>query len=91
METAQPAGQSASNRSRSLHLAGMRLVRRERLRVTAAPSLLVKVLAALVMGALAVPTVAIVIALLPLFIVGAIVAGFLGALVGIFLRTARSF
>ena len=74
-----------------MHLAGMRLVRRERLHVRAAPSLLVKVLGALVMGALAVPTVAIVNALLPLFIVGAIVAVFLGALVGIFLRTARSF
>ena len=73
-----------------MQIAGIRAVRRERLRVWATPSLLVKVLGALVMGALAVPTVAIVIVLLPLFIVGAIVAAFLGALVGIFLRTARS-
>ena len=73
-----------------MQIVGIRAVRRERLRVWAAPSLLVKVLGALVMGALAVPTVAIVIVLLPLFIVGAIVAAFLGALVGIFLRTARS-
>ena len=74
-----------------MQIAGIRLVECGRLRARAAPSLLVQVLAALVMGALAVPTVAIVIALLPLFIVGAIVAVFLGALVGIFLRTARSF
>ena len=74
-----------------MQFAGISLVRRERLRVSAAPSLLVKVLGVLVMGALAVPTVAIVIVLLPLFIVGAIVAGFLGAMVAIFLRTARSF
>ena len=74
-----------------MQIAGIRLVEHGRLRVWAAPSLLVKVLGALVMGALAVPTIAIVIVLLPLFIVGAIVAAFLGALVGIFLRTARSF
>ena len=74
-----------------MNFTGIRVVRRERLRVGAAPSLLVKVLGALVMGALAVPTVTIVIMLLPLFIVGALVAAFLGALVAIFLRTARSF
>ena len=73
-----------------MHIAGIRLVEHGRLRARAAPSLLVKVLGVLVMGALAVPTVAIVVVLLPLFIVGAIVAGFLGALVAIFLRAARS-
>ena len=73
-----------------MHIAGIRLVERGRLRARAAPSLLVKVLGVLVMGALAVPTVAIVIVLLPLFIVGAIVAGFLGAMVAIFLRASRA-
>ena len=73
-----------------MNFTSIRVVRRERPRAGAAPSLLVKVLGALVMGALAVPTVAIVIVLLPLFIVGALVAAFMGALVAIFLRVARS-
>ena len=65
-----------------MSFAYIRAARRERFRAGAAPALLVKVLGALVMGVLAVPTVAIVIVLLPLFIVGALVA--------IFLRAARS-
>ena len=50
-----------------------------------------KGLMVLVTTVLAVTTLAIIVVLLPLFVVGAIVAAFLGALVGIFLRTARSF
>lgn len=50
----------------------------------------IKGVMALVMGVFAVLTIAIVILLLPLLLVGAVVAAFLGALVGIFLRTARS-
>ena len=50
----------------------------------------VKGVMALVMGVFAVLTIAIVILLLPLLLVGAIVAAFLGVLAGIFLRTARS-
>ena len=73
-----------------MRFAVIHVVRRDGLGVRAAPSMLVKVLGALVMLALAVPTVAIVIVLLPLFIVGALVAAFMGALVAIFLRAARS-
>ncbi len=58
--------------------------------MSTAASLLGKGLMAVVMGVFAVLTIAIIVVLLPLFIVGAIVAAFFGVLVGIFLRTARS-